>query len=441
MVARLVAAGMSAAEAQNKARLFQRAESAISVQRREHPARWFVPGRIEVLGKHTDYAGGRSLLCAVERGMCVVAAPRQDALVRMTDVAISETAEFPLAADFPIPSSGWRTYPATVIRRVGRNFGGPLRGVEIAFATDLPRSAGMSSSSVLVVATFTALSHINRLSERTESVANLPRLEDLAGYLGSIENGTAYGKLAGDRGVGTFGGSEDHTAILCSQPGQLVQYRFCPVEREGTVPLAPDCTFAIAASGVTAEKTGAARELYNRLSEATTSILNCWRAAAGRDDPSLFTAVTSSSDAPQHLRELLRRPAASNVQSDALLARCEQFMEETLVIIPGAVAALSQGDLAEFGRLVDRSQAMAENLLRNQVPETIELARSARALGAHAASAFGAGFGGSIWALVSRSECESFLERWQASYKSRFPEQATRACFFTTSAGPPFLQL
>jgi len=46
---------------------------------------FFVPGRIEVLGKHTDYAGGRSLLCAMERGFAVLARPRTDAVVRAVD--------------------------------------------------------------------------------------------------------------------------------------------------------------------------------------------------------------------------------------------------------------------------------------------------------------------------------------------------------------------
>ena len=438
---RLLAAGMSAPEAEAKARLFQVAESAMATCNREDLSRWFVPGRIEVLGKHTDYAGGRSLLCALERGMCVVAAPRPDAMVRITDAASGETAEFPLDADFPVPSSGWAVYPATVIRRIRRNFDGPLHGTEIAFANDLPPSAGMSSSSVLIVATFTALSHINRLRERAEYAANLPRLEDLAGYLGSIENGASYGSLLGDRGVGTFGGSEDHTAILCGRPGELVQCRFCPVQSEGAIALPPDCIFVVAASGVAANKTGDARELYNRISETATFILRCWKAATGRDDSSLFSAVVSSRDATQRVREVLMRCVSDDLRQEALLARFDQFAEETLVVIPGAAAALLRGDLGEFGRIVDRSQRMAETLLRNQIPETVELARSARQLGAYAASAFGAGFGGSVWALVSRRECESFLERWRMSHRQRFPEAAAKACFFSTYAGPPLLQL
>src|SRR5436190_1729685 len=115
--------------------------------------RLFVPGRIEFLGKHTDYAGGRSLVCATEQGICV------------------------------------------------------------------------------------AFSEINGLEAREEYRANIRSPEELAGYLGAIENGSSFGSLAGGEGVGTSGGSQDHTAILCARAGKLCQYSFAPVHFEREVPL------------------------------------------------------------------------------------------------------------------------------------------------------------------------------------------------------------
>ena len=73
-------AGMREVEAQSKARLFAAATQQLDRSRDSEPLRWFVPGRIEVLGKHTDYAAGRSLLCAAERGFCICAVPRSDAI-------------------------------------------------------------------------------------------------------------------------------------------------------------------------------------------------------------------------------------------------------------------------------------------------------------------------------------------------------------------------
>jgi galactokinase len=76
-------------------------------------------------------------------------------------------------------------------------------------------------------------------------------------------------------------------------------------------------------------------------------------------------------------------------------------------------------------------------MLHNQIPETVFLARRARELGAVAASAFGAGFGGSVWALVARREAEALAARLAADYRERFPQHADLAEVFVTQAGPP----
>ena len=167
--------------------------------------RWFVPGRIEFLGKHTDYAGGPSLLCAVERGLSVASAPRDDGIVRVTDVSRNERVELSLSAGASA-TEGWPNYVAAVVRRIARNFPGATTGVEIAFTSDLPSASGLSSSSALVVALFTAIADANRLERITRGPSRAPA--DLAGYLACVENGQSYGAFAGDRGVGVFGGSE-----------------------------------------------------------------------------------------------------------------------------------------------------------------------------------------------------------------------------------------
>ena len=64
------------------------------------------------------------------------------------------------------------------------------------------------------------------------------------------------------------------------------------------------------------------------------------------------------------------------------------------------------------------------------------MAAAARRLGAAAASAFGAGFGGSVWALVEAVAAEDFLASWEAQYRAEFPEHAPLARFFATAAGP-----
>jgi galactokinase len=403
-------------------------------------AAFLVPGRIEFLGKHTDYAGGRSLLCTVDRGFAIVASPRTDRLIRVVGSKESNPITFGLDSNLIATPGHWSNYAMTVARRLARNFPGDLVGADIAFASDLPPSSGMSSSSALLTAFFLVLAKLNRLSQRPEYQKNIGSAEDLAGYLATIENGQTFRELAGDLGVGTFGGSEDHTAILCAKPGKLSQYAFCPVRWERDVPLPQGYLLAVAASGVVAEKTGEARNDYNALSLAVLTIRDRWNKHTRNADPSLADVVARGNKALNQLRKILREHESAD-SSKRLIDRLEQFVAESSRLIPSAANALAAGRIDELGHLVETSQDLAERLLHNQVPETSFLAKSAKDHGAAAASAFGAGFGGSVWALVPADDSEQFLSNWRSQYISKFPARAPASTFFLTAGGHPALDV
>jgi len=387
---------------------------------------WWVPGRIEFLGKHTDYCGGPSLLCAVERGFAIAAAPRADAHVTIIDATTGDRAAAELSPDLIVRRRQWANYPFTVCRRVARNFGGDLRGLDLAFASDLPSASGLSSSSALIVGTFLALSDVNDLPERPEYRRAIHGPEDLAGYLGAVENGGRFGALAGDHGVGTQGGSEDHTAMLCAHRDALVQYSFAPIRFDRAIPLPSEAVFIVATSGVRAAKTGNARAQYNRASALAAQALEAWRNRTGGAAPTLAAALREAGGFEQ-LRNVLR-------DRSELGARVEHFAAESRIVC-AAGDALASDDLDALGTLVDESQRAAKELLGNQIPETIALARSARELGAIAASSFGAGFGGSVYALVRAGEAEAFRTRWADGYRRAFPTRVRTARFFVTRAG------
>jgi len=378
--------------------------------------------------------------------MCAVAAPRSDGRLCVHDACSGETVECAVAADGDASraSTGLAAYVSAVAHRVARNFPDPRPGANIAFASDLPHAAGMSSSSTLVTALFLSLSATNGLEARAAYRRAIRDRQDLAGYLGCIENGDSFGELTGERGVGTFGGSEDHTAILCGVPGALVQYAFCPVRHERTVALPPECVIAIATSGVTAEKTGAARDSYNQVSLLAREITARWSAATGVHYPTLAAAVEASPRAADDILRMLvseRNDAGTTAGVDAMIARFEQFLLESYEMVPAAADALARRDMAVLGAVVDRSQDAAERWLGNQIPETSFLARSARELGARAASAFGAGFGGSVWALVQQNDAPEFCARWMAGFAEQFPGAAPRAGALVTHAGPGAMSL
>ena len=426
---RLVAAGMSPAEAARKEALFARAAP-------EFPgSEWacFVPGRVELLGKHTDYAGGRSLLCATERGICFLGRARDDPELHLTDVAQGSRIALSLRSHRQPPAGSWVIYPVTVARRLARDFG-ITRGIDLAFASDLPLAAGLSSSTALCLGVYSALAFANRLEEHPAYRSAIANRFALADYLGCVENGRPFGPFPGDVGAGILGGSQDQTAILGAQPGELLQCSFIPARPERRLPFPAGHTLVIAASGVLAEKHHATRDAYNAAANAVGEIVRRWQHATGRGDQTLAAALTSSPAARQRLEELV-------AGEPVLAARLEQFVTESERLVPAAGDAVLAGDLDAFGTVVDRSHAGADRGLRNQIPETNHLQRSARWLGAVAASAFGAGFGGSVWAMVLAERAEGFLRDWSADYLQAFPPHAGRAEFFTTAAGPPLLSI
>ena len=210
--------------------------------------------------------------------------------------------------------------------------------------------------------------------------------------------------------------------------------RFCPTRRERSIPLPDGLVFAIGVSGVAASKTGEARDDYNRASRVAGQVFERWLEATGRRDESLAAAISSSDDAADRLRAMLSG-------DQELLDRFDQFLEESTRLVPTAADQLAHGDWRDSVVTVARSQDLAERLLRNQVPETEALVRTARELGAWAASAFGAGFGGSAWALIEQSRGRAFLDQWQNAYAAACPSVAARSRFFLTRPGPAVVEL
>ncbi|MCC7010827.1 MAG: galactokinase [Acidobacteria bacterium] len=440
---RLVGCGFEADAAASRAAMLERAAAAqIAVAGAAPVWRWIVPGRIEVFGKHTDYAGGRSLVSAVPRGFAVVARPRDDDLVRVIDVGSGESTTVDRSG-CARPRRGWATYISTVVRRLADNFPGRPLGTDIAFVSDLPRAAGLSSSSALLVAVATALVRRGELEAHPAWRAAIGSPFDLAGYFGCIENGQTFRSLAGARGVGTRGGSEDHTAILLGRARTLRQFSYTPVHLEDEVTFPRDWRFVIASSGVHADKAGSVRDRYNRAARSAGVLLSIWNRRTGASAVSLGVGLRGASDGPNRLRAWLRAAnadeEAAGFSADDLSRRLEHFIEEDGRVAE-AVAAIRAGDVAELGRLAIASQADAERLLGNQVPDTMALVEEAVDVGATAAASFGAGFGGSVWAVVPADEALAFGERWMTSYRERCPG-LPKSEWFDGVPAPPLVEV
>ena len=365
---------------------------------------WWIPGRIEVMGKHTDYGGGQVLTCATDLGLVIAAATSSSPVIRVHSG--TETVDVTLTGDTD-SALPWAIYVRTVVTRLARNFPGRLSGTDIVVVGNLPAAAGLSSSSALLTGLLLALASMTKLTTDPAWPA------DLAAWAACVENGSDYGKLPGERGVGTHGGAMDHTAIVGSRNGRLTHWAFGPTLKLSEMALPPETVLMVAVSGVTAEKTGAARDSYNAVAGRVATALATWNRMRQRSDRTL-TAALAAGATPEFFTDLdLRR-------------RVEHFRTESTQLVPAAATALTVGDISRFAAAVAHSQTLAENLLGNQVPETSALVALAMEHGGLASSAFGAGFGGAVWALIPEHDQSRFTTSWLTDYHRRFPQrQAT----------------
>jgi galactokinase len=225
--------------------------------------------------------------------------------------------------------------------------------------------------------------------------------------------------------------------MLLGLPGCFSAYAFAPVRHLRNVRLPFDWSVVIASSGVSAEKTGGSQGPYNHLVEGARVLLQLWNDGEAPAD-SLGAALGSSESAAVRLKELVERSSVAGWSVDQLQRRLSHFQKED-ASVPAAARALDEHDAGALGEISRLSQQNAERLLlRQQVPETRALAEEAHSCGAFAACSFGAGFGGSVWALIERERAQAFASDWLARYRRRHTSPGAIA--FVAPPGPPVTQ-
>ncbi len=365
-------------------------------------------------------------MCAIDKGFFVEFEPNEEDFIKLINEDSKEVMTILIDGNQTSKDAHWSKYPQTVINRIANNFKSrKLFGANINFRSNLPQAAGLSSSSALMIAVFSAISKINNLPDFEEYQQNIGDKFELAEYLGCIENGQNYKNLTGEKGVGTFGGSQDHAAILCCKKNALSRFKFSPLALEKEILLPEDFCFAIASSGVIAEKIGAAKANYNHLSLLAKEIVSKF------NENLTLTQIIEK----YGFEEMKKR-----LENRDLINRLTQFYVENFEIIPQVSAHLEKGEVGKIGELVDLSHRNADKFLGNQTAETNFLQSNSRKIGALASSAFGAGFGGSVYALVKKSDAEKFLEEWRNEYLKNFSQYIEKSEFFITNAGESKLQ-
>jgi galactokinase len=307
----------------------------------------FAPGRVNLIGEHTDYNDGLCLPFAVERGVTVSATPidgGSDVEVEAGDLA--ETDRFPLAD--PPPAEGWRAYVRGAVAEL-QGAGVELRPCRIEITSDLPARAGLSSSAALTVATCLAL-----WPESDDPI-------ELARLCSRVENDW----------TGAQTGLLDQLAVLCSRAGQAIR-----IDMRG--PEIRPVPLNLGGHRLATLDSGAERSLaksgYNERRD------EC-RAAARQLGLDSLRDATSGEGLPDPLDRRVRHVISENERVDA------------------AEQALINEDFVELGRLLDASHASLRDDYEVSTPEVERAVEACREAGALGARIMGGGFGGSVLAL------------------------------------------
>jgi galactokinase len=315
--------------------------------------RAFGPGRVNLIGEHTDYNGGLALPFAIDRGVTVEAEPLAGEEIRAEARDLGETDAFPLAA--PGRTEGWRAFVRGTVAEL-RAAGVPVPGVRLAFSGDVPLGSGLSSSAALEAALCLALLAVAGAEE--------PDRTELAKLCSRVENDW----------VGAETGLLDQLASLRSRAGEAIRIDFSTLALEPVPLQLGDWRLVTLDSG--AEHVHAAGGYNERRAEcrAASEALGVEYLSAA--DPDAAAAL------PAPLDRRARHVLSENARVDAM------------------VAALRADDLPAAGALLDASHASLRDDYEASVPAVEDAVARLKRAGAAGARMVGGGFGGSVLALL-----------------------------------------
>ncbi len=324
---------------------------------------WHAPGRVNLIGEHTDYNAGFVLPFALSRGTLAVAGRRGDGVleVRSRQVPGSVVA-IPVSSLAPGAVAGWAAYPAGVVWAM-RAAGYPVGGVSMVIDSDVPSGAGLSSSAALECAVALALTDLHGLAvPRSELVMIAQRAENDF--------------------VGVPCGIMDQSASLLCQAGHALLLD-CRTSETAAVPFNP----AAAGLDLLVIDTGARRELAD--GDYASRRSECEQAARALGLRSLRD-VTDLAEVSRRLAGPLRRRAMHVVTDNRRVIEM--------------VALLRAGRLSEAGALLTASHLSLRDDFEISWPEADAAVAAATGAGALGGRMIGGGFGGSVIALVPAPE-------------------------------------
>jgi len=420
------------------------------------------PGRVNIIGEHTDYNGLPVLPMTIGEDIRIAFLPREDNQIRMRNTSSAfppcEFANQPGIA--PSPPRAWENYCKAALQGLNNHFRIRRRpGMDMLVSGSIPISAGLSSSSALVVAS--ALAYLRVLYE-TGQIGNGELFSGKGERRLFSEFSTPFRlKLASllaeaEHYVGTKGGGMDQAIILLGSAQKACKIDFFPLRIE-QVPLPQDHALLVCNSLVKAEKTGDALDRYNtgpRLCRLISALVarqvreeygdeveirrlgDLWNGhlcltdrevedlfakAFPKDNYTLLEAARILGILPDGIRVRWLGDLKEPREGFSLKKRARHQLTECQRV-EAARDALLSGDMACLGRLMNASHSSCAGDYGVSCPELDALVKIARASGATGSRLTGAGFGGCTVSLVPADRVDAFCSSVRRKYYFEYLE-------------------
>ena len=345
----------------------------------------FAPGRVNLIGDHTDYIGGRVFPCAIDLGIECMAAHRSDGRFSFCSLNFPEGGVVERDGKAPVRSGNWSDYPMAVIRTF-RQFGLlPKSGADFLFKGNLPDGAGLSSSAALEVLTGVVL-------------------RELWGFTLTPQQNAVLGQFAENRFIGVNCGIMDQFASAMGRREHALLLDTYTLDVDYAPIDSSVASVVIVNSGV---KHSLASSAYNtRRRECETALANL---CGQMKIPSLCSLSNDEFDGLQFC-----------IADETCRRRARHAVSENVRTVEAA-EALKTGKLEKFGRLMNESHISLRDDYEVSCAELDFLAESAWEMSfVYGARMTGGGFGGCTVNLVQRGFEQEFESKIRSAYTEKF---------------------
>lgn len=342
----------------------------------------FAPGRVNIIGEHTDYNDGFVMPCAINYGMAVSFAKRNDSIWRVYAIDINEQDEFDLSQDFTQSEHKWANYVRGVVKYMQEQCPDFKQGADLVMTSDVPMSSGLSSSAALEIS----------IGKTCQVLGNLPL---------SLAQIALIGQKAENKFVGANCGNMDQLTSALGQKDHLIMIDCRSLDIIPT-PVPQGYSIAIINSNV---KHDLVTGEYNSRRQECEQAAKFFGVKALRDvTPEQF-----------HARE-----NELKAESELAYKRAKHVVYEDQRVLD-AVVALKANDMVKLGQLMGESHDSMRDDFEITIPEIDYLVELAQvAIGKNGGARMtGGGFGGCIVCLVPNEKVEALRQLIADNYEKQ----------------------